>query len=444
MTTGNPSAIQDDVLFTKRLGRAELLQRGALLGAGIGLAPLLRAGDALGASAADDSLTVWYLSGSPQEIKLVKGQFASYGKRRGVKVSFSPYSYDASNKALSLALPAGKGPDLAYASPGPTWATKWAKSGFLTDLTAIGRKRGWNKHMAASVLAFHNPGGKIFGYPIDLSAVGNFYNPRIFGEQGIKQLPTTFAQYEAILAKLKAAGITPFAVGGKDQWPLWHIADQLIHGTTPFPYLTRLYYLDKSASWNIPSVIRAFRTLQSWVEKGYFNDGFLGSSAADANDLFINQKVAMELGGSWNNAQFIDEAKFTVRFFRTPAINPRLPYHMGGFQPNNLFIVPKAAKQPELAFDFIDFVLGAPFATALWRSGDIPAYVFKKPPKPQAPLQLDVYNAMRRSLTGYYSDGSSGEMAQAMYSAIQALAARKLSPEQAAAQIQSVYKASAR
>ena len=437
MTAGDLHTFDGDGPFTKRFGRGELLKRGAVLGASVGLAPLLRATDALGAVDAGKTLTVWYLSQSPAEIKLVKSLLDGYGKQHGVKVAFTPYGFDAENKALALALSAHTGPDLAYASPGVSFVGKWAADGYVTNLTSIGKQRGWSGHFQPSVLNFYNPGGKIFGYPYDISAVGNYYNAKIFLANGIRR-PSTFAEYEAALAKLKAAGITPFAVGGKDGWPLWQIMDQFIHGDMPFSYMTKLYYQKKSASWNVPSVIRAAETLQSWGEKGYFNDGFLGISASDANNLFLNQKTAMALTGSWNNALFASQAKFPVRFFRTPAMKPSMPYHMGGFTPNNLWIVPKFSKQPDLALEFMGFALGQKVATALWNSGDIPAYVFKQTPKAKAALQADVYNAMKKSLTGYYNDN--GQVGQAMYAAAQALAAGKTSPKSAVAQIESVYK----
>ena len=426
-------------LFSKPLARRELLKRGALAGAAIGFAPLLHASEALGMTASSTTLQVWYLSQSPAEIKLIRSLLNSYGTQRGVKIGFTPYGYDAMNKALALALAGHTGPDLAYASPGAPFVGKWAQDGYLVDLTSIAKKRGWTNHLKQSVVSFYNPGGRIYGLPYDISGVGNYYNAALFSKYKITA-PTSFAEYEAVLAKLKAAGVTPFAVGGKDGWPLWQIFDQFIQGDLPFSYVTKLYNLDKSASWNTPAVLRASETLQSWAQKGYFNNGFLGTSADDANNLFLDKQAAMVLTGSWNNALFASQAKFAVRFFRTPAMNPKLPYHMGGFTPNNLWIVPKFSKQQALALDFTGYVLGGKVADALWQSGDIPAYVFAKTPKAKVQLQTDVYAGMKQSLTGYYTDSANGQLGAAMYAAVQALAAGKNTPQQAVDAIESTYK----
>ena len=49
--------------------------------------------------------------------------------------------------------------------------------------------------------------------------VGFWYNKALFTKAGITAPPTTWDELLADVGKLKDAGITPIALGGKDKWP---------------------------------------------------------------------------------------------------------------------------------------------------------------------------------------------------------------------------------
>ena len=60
--------------------------------------------------------------------------------------------------------------------------------------------------------------GKVWGMPLDLIGIPIVYNKALFKQAGLdpNKPPTTWAQFLAACAKLKAKGITPFAMGNKD------------------------------------------------------------------------------------------------------------------------------------------------------------------------------------------------------------------------------------
>ena len=61
--------------------------------------------------------------------------------------------------------------------------------------------------------------GKQYGMPYDLHVVGFWYRKDLFAKAGITPPPTTLDELNADMAKLKAAGIAPVAIGSKDKWP---------------------------------------------------------------------------------------------------------------------------------------------------------------------------------------------------------------------------------
>ncbi len=64
--------------------------------------------------------------------------------------------------------------------------------------------------------------GTVYGIPVDANPEGIYYSQDLFTKAGITTTPTTMPELEADVAKLKAAGITPVAVGAKDAWPAAH------------------------------------------------------------------------------------------------------------------------------------------------------------------------------------------------------------------------------
>ena len=90
-----------------------------------------------------------------------------------------------------------------------------AEGGGLLDLT----NEPFMKNYTPSVLDAQAFKGKQYMVPTGLSySTGVYYNKKIFSDNGI-DVPTTWSELVAACDKLKAAGITPFGIGGKDEWP---------------------------------------------------------------------------------------------------------------------------------------------------------------------------------------------------------------------------------
>ncbi|TFE19784.1 carbohydrate ABC transporter substrate-binding protein [Cohnella luojiensis] len=62
--------------------------------------------------------------------------------------------------------------------------------------------------------------GKLFGMPMNLEGYGFIYNKDMFQKAGITNTPKTLTELKDACAKLKAAGMTPFANGYGEWWIL--------------------------------------------------------------------------------------------------------------------------------------------------------------------------------------------------------------------------------
>lgn len=387
------------------------------------------------------TLAVWYLSQSPEEIQFIRDMNASFEEMHpNVTIEFSAYGFEDMNNTLRLALDGGVGPDVAYSSPGPSHGGAYAEAGHLVDLLPYAEDLGWTDHFAPSVMGHFDDTfpDTLYQMPFDLVTVGVYYNTEIYDELGLEP-PQTLEEFEEQLATIEEAGITPISVGALDGWPLTHIWDQLVHTNVPYEYIESLEAGDPSVGYDDPRLIAAAEVVNRWHENGYFQDNVLATSYADGNNLFITGEAAINIGGTWNNATFADQPDFEVGFFALPQMDPSLDWHMGGFTPNNAWMLPVYSEHQEEAASYIDFMLSEEVALGKWNNGEIPAYQFEEVPDPVVPLQADVYEAMQMTLTGTYMGNFSSEVQQATWNNFQAMLAGDMTPEGALQAVDGVY-----
>lgn len=143
--------------------------------------------------------------------------------------------------------------------------------------------------------------GKVYGMPVSVLPNGIYYSKDLFAKAGITTPPKTMAELDAAVAKLKAAGITPIALGGKDAWPAAHWFYLFALRECRQDVLT-----DKAMAGDFsdPCWLKAGEDLAKFSATKPFNEGFLTTSAqqgaGSSAGLVANHKAAMELMGAWN------------------------------------------------------------------------------------------------------------------------------------------------
>ena len=95
-----------------------------------------------------------------------------------------------------------------------------AAAGVLRPVDDIVSQEAKDAVGSAGVAAYTAPDGHLYGIARDVSEVVLWYNKDLFAQAGVD--PASLATWDGFLAgvqKLKDAGITPLALGGKDKWP---------------------------------------------------------------------------------------------------------------------------------------------------------------------------------------------------------------------------------
>ena len=140
-------------------------------------------------------------------------------------------------------------------------------------------------------------GGSKYLIPIGYHYVGMFYNPAVMEAAGVTAMPTTWEELLAVAEQLKAAGVTPFALGSMNRWPAQFWFDYLMLRTAGPEYRARL--MAGEASYTDPEVVAVMEQWKTLVDSGYFVENANAYDWTDAADQVANGQAAMTLMGTW-------------------------------------------------------------------------------------------------------------------------------------------------
>lgn len=102
------------------------------------------------------------------------------------------------------------------------------------------------------------------------------------------------------MAKLKAAGYIPFALGNEDRWPAGIFAHYLMDRYAGPELIQKLVTGEDMSSFQNSGYLEAFRHLNRWVKAGYFSEDSNDTSTEGAVRLFTEGRAAMYLNGNWD------------------------------------------------------------------------------------------------------------------------------------------------
>ncbi|GIG27639.1 sugar ABC transporter substrate-binding protein [Cellulomonas marina] len=245
-------------------------------------------------------MTFWHNSTTGEGKAYWESTVAAFEEANpGTTITIQAIQNEDMDGKLQTALNSGDAPDIFMARGGGKLAdvVEAGQAQDLTDLITDETKAALGE---ASFAAFTLE-DKIYGMPMSILPGGIYYSKDLFAEAGIEGTPTTMAELEDAVAKLKAAGIQPIALGAKDAWPAAHwyyfFALRACSQET-------LESAAAERSFDDPCWEKAGEDLASFAETEPFNNGFLTTSAqqgaGSSAGLLANHEAAMELMGAWN------------------------------------------------------------------------------------------------------------------------------------------------
>ncbi|MGW2962144.1 extracellular solute-binding protein [Streptomyces sp. NPDC001220] len=341
------------------MGDPALSRRGflaATAAAGLGMTALSGCGgDSDGGSSGGNTTIEWWNISTTNPTKGVWAALAKKFEAQNpkVKVKIVQLENDAYKSKMTALIASGKLPDIFH-----TWGggvlQQQVDAGLVKDLTDP--TKSWASGLLPVAKEPYLIGNKTYGIPFDIGMVGFWYNKALFKKAGISTPPTTWSAFLDAVKKLKAAGVTPLALAGKESWTGMYYWAYLAMRTAGIAALKKA---DEDKDFTGDGFVQAGQHLKDLVALEPFQKGFLGaaySSPTGQAATVGNGKAAMELMGQWAPVVEADAGKgvgANLGFFPFPAVEGgegTITEVFGGGGGHAL-----RADAPQAAVDFLKF-----------------------------------------------------------------------------------------
>jgi raffinose/stachyose/melibiose transport system substrate-binding protein len=256
---------------------------------------------AFSASAAGKPVKIswWHIGTAPSDKNFYQGVADEYMKANpNVTVEITVLENEAFKSKLTTVMQSGNPPDI-FTSWGGGVLAEYAKAGLLKDISKDIKGTPFGKSMAPGVWEVYSYNGKNYGVPHDMGAVTVWYNKDLLAKVGYKSFPTDWDDFIVLVKKLKAAGITPIALGGGDKWPAMHMWSYIALRLGGPQLFQDTFSGKNKAGFNDPTFVKAGQMMADLAALKPFQDGFLGATYNDEAALVGNGVAAMEVMGQW-------------------------------------------------------------------------------------------------------------------------------------------------
>ncbi|WP_152626375.1 ABC transporter substrate-binding protein [Streptacidiphilus carbonis] len=314
----------------------------------------------------------------------------------GVAVDFRYTAVDDYNKSLNLTLSSDHAPDLALLNMLGTTV----RADLVRSLDPCATAYGWDRSYPGTELAQWRADdtgvrlgtGHLWAAPAGFSVVGVYYDKAVAAGLGITA-PTTFAAFEADLAKAKAAGKTPVQLGnlqGHASLVFQSVTDSVGGARTA----SRWAYGIPGATIEAPGGTAGARALSDWARKGYLPAGANGTDLPGSVAAFAEGRSLFLFDGSWDAAVIDRTMPGRAGFIPLPGPSASSP--ATGIGTSIAYAIPTRAEHPDLAAAFLDFMGSAQAAQLEFDTGFMPVAHADQVTAPSGSVLADVAAAWRR------------------------------------------------
>ncbi|WP_298005818.1 ABC transporter substrate-binding protein, partial [Anaerolinea sp.] len=190
---------------------------------------------------------------------------------------------------LATRLQSGDPPDSWQGHAGQELIGTYVAGGQIQPLNDLYESEGWLKVMPETLIPLISQDGKIYSVPVNIHRANVlWYNPKILEENKIA-VPTTVDEWFAAMDKLKAAGVTPLALG--EQWTKMHLLETVLLGTLGAEKYNGLW--NGTTDWGSAEVKTALENFQKAMT--YANTDSASLSWQDAAQLVVNGDAAFNV-----------------------------------------------------------------------------------------------------------------------------------------------------
>lgn len=231
------------------------------------------------------------------------------------------------NNKMKTDIASGKMADLIM-YPGIANLVQYAKNGVFMNLQPVlDADPTWKSSFDGlqntfDLTAYGTPG--IYAIPFTSQYEVFYYNTDLFSKAGISSAPQTWKELLSDIDKLKAAKITPWAVGAKNPWRVFHINTAMLYKYVGVNTVKNMG--SRKAKWTDPDVVQTFQYLSDLVKDKAFEANFTGVDYDSEKQMFNNGQAAMCFDGSWRISTLPESMQSKIKTFRFPCFENKTQY----------------------------------------------------------------------------------------------------------------------
>ncbi len=260
------------------------------------------------AGQAEDKLEIFSWWTNPGEADGLQALFDIFKQRKpGVEIINATVAGGAGTNAkavLVTRMQGGNPPDSFQVHAGQELIGTWVVAGKMEPINDLFEQEGWNKVMPKTLLDQISYKGEFYSVPVNIHRSNMlWYNKQVFEANNLEP-PKTLDDFYQVAEKLKAAGVTPLSVGGKDKFEVPHLFEDLllaVFGPKDYAAL----FTDPGMWENDERIDQAIETLDRFLS--YANEDRSALSWADAAQRIIDGSAAMTIMGDWAYGYFINK-----------------------------------------------------------------------------------------------------------------------------------------
>ena len=208
----------------------------------------------------------------------------------------------AAQPVLQARLAGGNPPDSWQVHPGWELLGQYVQANYCEPITDLYKSEGWDEVVPKDLIDMLTKNGQTYAVLVGVHR-GNdlWYNKKVLEKNGIKVGDKmTFAEFFAAAEKLKAAGVTPLAVGDSGIWATAQLFENTLLGTVGPQGWTDLF--TGKMAWDHPKVKQAAVTYGKML--AYQNADHSALTWYQAVKAVMEGKCAFTSMGDWAYGEF--------------------------------------------------------------------------------------------------------------------------------------------
>ncbi|HEX2938418.1 MAG TPA: extracellular solute-binding protein [Ruminiclostridium sp.] len=252
-----------------------------------------------GAAGGKVTLTYWNIYTTEPQKTMVANIVKKWNDANpNIQIQATATENDAYKTKIKTAISANEAPDIIYS---------WTQ-GFMQPFVEANKLLPLDNYlsdvkdkMLSGALDTVTFNGKVYGLTYMQQAGALYVNKDLFTKYNVK-IPTTFSELLTAVKTFRSNGLTPMALGEKDEWPgMWYY-DMIALRTAGAKLSTDA--LTGKASFEDKAFSDAADKLLQLVNAGAFDPGVMGLTRDESNAQYTQGKIPMYFGGNFEAAQY--------------------------------------------------------------------------------------------------------------------------------------------